>query len=32
MQGRFKQMTDRDVEAVQEQVDERFARFAARFE
>jgi len=32
MQGRFKQMTDREVEAVQEQVDERFARFAARFE
>jgi pyruvate/2-oxoacid:ferredoxin oxidoreductase beta subunit len=32
MQGRFKQMTDREVKAVQEQVDERYARFAARFE
>lgn len=31
IQGRFKQMTDQDVEKAQQQVDERFKRFADRF-
>ncbi|MFO7783953.1 MAG: thiamine pyrophosphate-dependent enzyme [Thermodesulfobacteriota bacterium] len=31
MQGRFKRMADEDMEAAQQQVDERFERLAARF-